>query len=89
MLLGLHYSVIKKMKVNKSFLVLLQGYALFYESMLPSVLHIRDRWMKKVRLKDRTKSDTVESLEFMVAQFSWYSLVAMNPCPRRKKNWKS
>lgn len=23
------------------------GYALFYESMLPSVLHIRDRWMKK------------------------------------------
>lgn len=77
------------MKVNKSFLVLLQGYALFYESMLPSVLHIRDRWMKKVRLKDLKKSDTVESLEFMVAQFSWYSLVATNPCPRQKKTWRS
>uniref|UniRef100_K1QI78 Protein arginine N-methyltransferase 6 n=1 Tax=Magallana gigas TaxID=29159 RepID=K1QI78_MAGGI len=38
------------------------GYALFYESMLPSVLHIRDRWMKKVRLKDRKKSDTVDGV---------------------------
>lgn len=45
------------MKVNKSFVFLLQGYALFYESMLPSVLHIRDHWMKKVRIKDRKKFD--------------------------------
>jgi len=28
--------------------VVLQGYCLFYESMLPSIIHCRDKWLKQV-----------------------------------------
>ena len=38
--------------VRSKSLILLQGYCLLHENMLPSVLFARDKWLKKVRDSD-------------------------------------